>query len=392
MSAVSGISAVVSALDGLFGADYSHYNEMKEQYDVLNSIWDDLIDKKREYIDISYGAETNKVGEEAIALAEKSIESYRTLGKERLNSGASMGSSSIGVRIRKDMSNEGWNQWNNYANSIGMNPNDVGGRMEGLFDLSAKQLEKLKEDAPTFWAKLDDDVRGYLENIIKGEERIEDIQKQVQEQLTQTSFDGVYNNFVDTLMDMKADASDFSDDLSEMFMRSMLSNVIGDKYFEKLKAWYAKWSEAMKIEDETKRKLELDSLREEYEGYVDSAIQERNDLANTTGYTGSSSDSSQSSTSKGFQAMSQDTGEELNGRFTALQISNEEIKNSMLSMLTSVNVISTITANSNLLLSDIRNLSLSSNQYLEDIAGYQKNIVGILKSDLRDIKQKIKTM
>ena len=37
--------------------------------------------------------------------------------------------------------------------------------------------------------------------------------------------------------------------------------------------------------------------------------------------------SSQSSTSKGFQTMSQDTGEELNGRFTALQIAGEEIKN-----------------------------------------------------------------
>lgn len=124
-------------------------------------------------------------------------------------------------------------------------------------------------------------------------------------------------------------------------------------------------------------------LRDDWNIIVSAATEEANKIDEIIG---STSSTSQSATSKGFQAMSQDTGEELNGRFTALQISNEEIKNSMLSMLTSVNVISTITANSNLLLSDIRNLSLSSNQYLEDIAGYQKNIVGILKSDLRDIK------
>lgn len=371
------------------GADYSHYDEMRSQYESLNDIWDELIDKKKEYIDISYGPEAAKVGEEAIEIANKSIESYKLLGKERLNSGASAGSHSIGVRVRNNMSQNEWDQWNNFAKSIGKNPDDVGGRMTGLFDLTADQLEKLKEDAPAFWAKLDGDVQDYLNKIIEGEERIEDIQKQVQEQLTQTTFDSVYDNFVDTLMDMKADASDFSDDLSEMFMRSLLSNEIGTQYYEKLKGWYVKWSEAMKIENEVGRKLELDSLRQEYEGYVDSAIQERNDLANTVGYTGNES-TSQSSSQKGFTTMSQDTGEELNGRFTALQISNEEIKDSMLSMLVSMNLISVTVGNNSITLTEIRNLAISSNSYLEDIAGYQKRIVNDFGNKLDSINSGIK--
>ena len=71
MSAVSGISAVVSALDGMFGADYSHYNEMVEEYNKLNEIWDELIDKKLEYINTSYGAEADKVGKEALELVKR---------------------------------------------------------------------------------------------------------------------------------------------------------------------------------------------------------------------------------------------------------------------------------------------------------------------------------
>lgn len=196
MSAVSGISSVVSALDGMFGADYSHYNEMVEEYNKLNEIWDELIDKKLEYIGISYGMEADKVGEEALGLVEKQIEAYRLLGKERLNSGASAGSHSIGKRMAKNTSSS---DWQDIADALDMSVNAakelIGtGRMTGLFDLTVEQLEKLKSEAPAFWAKMDGDVQEYLNGIIDGEERIEDIQDQIKEQLTQTTFDGVFDS------------------------------------------------------------------------------------------------------------------------------------------------------------------------------------------------------
>lgn len=325
MSAVSGISSVVSALDGLFGADYSHYNEMVEQYSLLNDIWDELIDKKLEYINTSYGAEANKVGEEALELAEKSIESYRILGKERLNAGSSAGSHSIGVRIRKGMSEQGWEEARKALNDEQWFKEISTGRMESLFDLSTEQLERLKSEAPTFWAKLDEDVRNYLDKIIDGEERIEEIHNQINEQLTQTTFDGVYSNFIDTLMDMKASSKDAAEDISEYFMRAMLSEQIGTLYQDKLKKWYEKFAKGM--EDGSLTESERNALNAEYMGYIEEAMKLRDELAAATGYDKISQESySQSSSSRGFQVMSQDTGEELNGRFTALQIAGEEIK------------------------------------------------------------------
>ncbi|MDD3038605.1 phage tail tape measure protein [Bacteroides sp.] len=396
MSAVSGISSVVDALDGLFGADYSHYNEMKNQYDVLNSVWDELIDKKKEYIDMSYGPEAEKVGKEAEDLLNKSIESYRTLGRERLNSGASAGSHSIGVRIRKGMSNEGWSQWNSFADSIGMNPNDVGGRMTGLFDLTAKQLEKLKQDAPTFWAKLDGDVQEYLNKIIEGEERIEDIQEQVSEQLTQTTFDSLFNNFIDTLMDMKASSKDAAEDISEMFMRAMLSNQIGGLYQDKLKKWYEKFSENMK--DGSLSEDERNALNSEYMQYVEEAMKLRDELAAATGYDKVSQEStSQSSTYKGFETMSQDTGEELNGRFTALQIAGEEIKNQSIAQTQSLNLL-TMKADAILSINtETKNIAddtrdLIANSYLE-LVQISENTGAIIKpiqqmqKDMAEVKK-----
>ena len=339
MSAVSGVSSVVSALDGLFGADYSHYNEMVEQYSLLNDIWDELIDKKLEYINTSYGAEANKVGEEALELAEKSIESYRILGKERLNAGSSAGSHSIGVRIRKGMSEQGWEEARKALNDEQWFKEISTGRMESLFDLSIEQLERLKSEAPTFWAKLDEDVRNYLDKIIDGEERIEEIHNQINEQLTQTTFDGVYSNFIDTLMDMKASSKDAAEDISEYFMRAMLSEQIGTLYQDKLKKWYEKFAKGM--EDGSLTESERNALNAEYMGYIEEAMKLRDELAAATGYDKISQESySQSSSSRGFGTeMTHEDAGELSGRFTALQIAGEEIKNQNIIQSQSLNLL-----------------------------------------------------
>lgn len=85
---------------------------------------------------------------------------------------------------------------------------------------------------------------------------------------------------------------------------------------------------------------------------------------------------SQESTKGGFETMSQETGSELNGRFSALQVSNEEIKNSMLLALGNLSVLCTTTSDGNILLSEMRNLAVMSNSHLEDIARYTKPILG----------------
>nr|DAU16265.1 MAG TPA: tail tape measure protein [Bacteriophage sp.] len=293
MSAVSGISAVVSALDGMFGADYSHYNEMVEEYNKLYEIWDELIDKKLEYIGISYGIEADKVGEEALSLVEKQIEAYRLLGKECLNSGASAGSHSIGKRMAKNTSSS---DWQDIADALDMSVNAakefIGtGRMTGLFDLTVEQLEKLKSEAPAFWAKMDGDVQEYLNGIIDGEERIEDIQNQISEQLTQTTFDSVFDSFVDTLMDMGSSAKDFSDSFSGYMQRAVLTTMVGNKFTEDLQTWYDAFAQANKDQGGI-TKEEMEALRKQYDAIAGSALAERDKLAEIFGWTKEDTDSS----------------------------------------------------------------------------------------------------
>lgn len=294
------------------GADYSDYNEMVDKYNKLNEIWDELIDKKKEYIEMSYGSEAAKVGQETLDLAQKSLESYKRLGKERLNSGGSTGSNSIGVRIRKSMSQYEWDQWDEFARFIGWDPNDIGYRMNEIFSLTADQLERLKEMAPDFWAKLtaDESVAEYLDAIIEGGERIEEIQQQIQEQLTQVSFDSMRDAFYDTLLDMESDSQDFADDFSAYLQKAILMTNLTDAYDKRLQDWYDKFADYNK--EGGINTDEYKELQEEWNKIVEDALGERDALKDIFGWTSSSS-STQEGRAGTITSMTEETAGRLEG-------------------------------------------------------------------------------
>lgn len=338
-----------------FGPDYSEYEELKQQYEAINDIWDNLIDKKKEYIDISYGQEVRQTEQEIIDLVNKQTESYKELARARLNSGGSTTTRTIGRRNWRDMSAEGWaqarealgndvwkNEWQNEAN-----------RMMWLTDLSADQLRTLRDEASIFWTQLDGDVQSYLNSIIEGEEKIEDARKKAQEQRTQISFDSMYDNFISTLMDMDASAKDFSEDFSQYLMKAVLTAKVGTLLSDQLEGWYAAFDEAMK--DGVLTETETEKLREWWDEIVKSGLEMRDTIAQATGV---ENISSQSATSRGFQAMSQDTGSELNGRFTDIQGKVTDIRGYVMTETQSIiGLISSITS---IQIAVIRNVQINN--------------------------------
>lgn len=382
VSVLAGVGNTIAGLFGFGGADYSRYNEMVDKYNKLNEIWDELIDKKKEYIDMSYGPEAAKAGDEAIEIANKIIESYKILGRERLQSGASAGSHSIGVRIRNSMSQELWDQWDEFAKSIGKDPDFIGGRLSGLFDLTAEQLEKLKEEAPGFWSKLDGDVQNYLNKIIEGGERIEDIQKAVQEQLTQTSFDSLFDSFIDTLMDMDASSKDFADNFGEYMRKAVFTQMFAKGYEDELRKWYESFSAAMGKEGGI-TSSDIKDLREGWDTIVNGALEDRKAWEQIVG---GGTSTSQESSKKGFGTeMTHEDAGELRGRFTALQIAGEEIKNQMIAVVMGINSLTSISSVGNEVLNNILTQHVITNSYLDDIAKYAK-LLNDIKTDISEVR------
>ena len=272
-----------------------------------------------------------------------------------------------------------------------------------LWELTPEEMEKLRSNVD-IWTKMQNAGKGgygervtdKLDDYIEQAGKLEELTDSLYEGLTGMSFDSMYDSFVSSLMDMEKSAEDVADDISKYFMQAMLSNAIGEQFSDKLRTWYDKFGEAMK-DDGTLDNNERKELMDEYMGYVDEAMKLRDELAAATGYDKISQEAaSQSASSKGFQTMSQDTGEELNGRFTALQIAGEEIKNQNIIQSQSLNLL-TVKADAILSMNtetrniadDTRNLIAQSYlelvQISENTGAIVKPIIQIQK-DMAEVK------
>lgn len=223
-------------------------------------------------------------------------------------------------------SHHSWNYyWSGFNQAqIDKLSGQIGRRWDGnLWSLSPEEMKALRSNVD-MWTQIQNTGKGgyggrlteKLDDYIAQAGKLEELTDQLYEGLTGISFDGMYSSFIDNLMNMKYGAKDAAEDISEYFMRAMLSNKIGEMYSEKLKGWWEKFGKAM--EDNELTEAERNALTEEYMQYVDEALALRDNLAAATGYDKTEAGgTSQSAKAGGFTAMTQDQGTKLEGMFTS---------------------------------------------------------------------------
>lgn len=268
-----------------------------------------------------------------------------------------------------------------------------------FLSLSAEDMKKIRDtDKDLFTAilneyrkeggkggrsdKLPDMIQDYID---KYADAINDLTEQLQEKFTQMSFDDLENSFFDTLMDMSKDAEDFTDDFSKYLMKAVLKAKVGDLLDKDLKEFYDEWS---KLAEDGLSQTEIDYLNQKYSDLVNKGLELRNEASKITGYTGEGT--SQSATSGGWQSMGQETANELNGRFTALQIAGENISSNMITTVAHMETIVTTGISTNGAVLEIRNMMIMTNSFLEDIVKYAKLTYNEFGSKIDDINKRLK--
>ena len=222
-------------------------------------------------------------------------------------------------------SHHSWNYyWGGFSQAqIDKLSGQIGRQWDGnLWSLSPEEMKALRSNVD-MWTQIQNTGKGgyggrlteKLDDYIDQAGKLEELTDQLYEGLTGISFDGMYSSFIDNLMNMKYGAKDAAEDISEYFMRAMLSNKIGEMYSDKLKGWWEKFGKAM--EDNELTEAERNALMEEYMQYMDEALALRDNLAAATGYDKTQQGgTSQSAKAGGFTAMTQDQGTKLEGMFT----------------------------------------------------------------------------
>ena len=394
----NGIGNILNAIsfggfNSLFGIG-GNAKEVQETIDRLtdrNGTLQTAIEDLTDEMKASKGMKSVESYREAVKYQEEVNKNYLQIAKEQAGYHKSHGSWQHYLKWTDEMLEHA-------RKATGMQ--DFSGT-DSLWNLTPEQMKALRSDV-WLWDIMESSGKGgygervtdKLDDYIEQAGKLEELTDSLYEGLIGMSFDSMYDSFISSLMDMEKSAENFADDISKYFMQAMLSNAIGEQFSDKLRTWYDKFGEAMK-DDGTLDNNERKELMDEYMGYVDEAMKLRDELAAATGYDKISQEStSQSASSKGFQAMSQDTGEELNGRFTALQIAGEEIKNQNIIQSQSLNLLTvkadallSINTETRNIADDTRNLIAQSYLELVQISENTGAIVKPIQQMQRDIAE-----
>lgn len=191
--------------------------------------------------------------------------------------------------------------------------------------LTPEQMDKIRTYLPQVWTSMleqgEYDKSDYFEQYADQAGKIEELTEKIKENLINTSFENLRDSFIDQLMDMEMSAEDFADNFEELMQKALLRAAIGNKFDEQIKAWYNSVTDAMMNQDGTYRELTEDQLnyyRDWWNNLTNGMIEERDRLAELTGYT-NLTDETREGSQKGIATASQDSVDELNGRATVIQ-------------------------------------------------------------------------
>lgn len=232
-AAASAALSVGGSLIKAFGADYSSYEKAKAEYDNLTSIWDSLISKKTEYMNIHWGTEATEASKEAQEMLKAEIEQTKVIAQKRLNSGASAGSHSIKYRMWKGSYKYNGQNWRDVAGDISSKYGVQFNGMEDMLNMNADTLSKIKKDYTGLWANMDSDFRDYLEKLILYGEKADDMVEAITEKLTGNKFSDLVSSWGDAMSTMANGYEDlvdgFEGKLKNVILNSMIENIYGDK-------------------------------------------------------------------------------------------------------------------------------------------------------------------
>lgn len=353
---LTGVGNTIAGLFGFGGADYSGYENMKSKYEGLITIWDDLISKKKEYIDIDYGTEAQKAAEEAKKLVDVQIERQRQLANMLAGSGASIGSHSLGYRVNDRMSSQDWQRLSGLVGEQVGSLGDVLGLDAGIIG-NVLQDEKFV----SVLTDVNSEFIDYIQNIGSYADQLEEIASKEQEAITGIGFDAFKDGYFDLISDLESTNEDLADNLEKNLQNAFFRSLIANKYNSQIKALYDNW---VKLGEDGLTRDEVDSLREQNQAMVDQMIKDREELMNTFGWSASGSGSSQSPGSGALTTMSQESISTFEGIGRNMQ---------------------THLANIDKFVQEIRNTQKQDSQTLATIAGHTAHLVEIheILSDMK---------
>ena len=417
-AALKGLSAIKSfaSVVGIGGDSDPHLEEDIERLTSSNEALKNSIDSLSEEMKKGAVANAYDIYEEQkkhLIQSEKNTQEMM----ER-SAGAYGGKHSSASYIDRGL--RGTDYWQQISRLLGKKVTNAG----NFFNLSSEEMAKVAKDLPEIYAQIKllakagyKDAAQFMDDYIGYYKQLEELGSQVEEKLTSSSFDSIVGDFENALLDMDSDMETFADNFENYMRKAVIGALVSNQYKPMIEQWYKAFANFM----ETDKKLttdEIKKLKEQGGSYIDketgkevkfsswndivsSGINTKNALLDQLGL--GSANQSQKATINEVRSLSEDTGSQIVGRLTAVQIAVESgnnkrdnanerlsLMNMKLEDFKSIQVQSnniadetrTILANSYLELKSINNNTGKSAIHLQEIQGDIKDLKKIMDDKL----------
>lgn len=392
MSAVSGVSQLVNAMGNLFGPDGTAYYEgVKEQLEAINEVYDRIIDKSKEDIVFGGGFTSVQAATQAMDNYEKKVINLQKIAAASGRAGASWKSHSAEWHSNKNVGAIGG--FEQMSDILGKSISS----MTDLYSLSGDELFLIQSQMPEAWSLIDARIRENLDSIVACKDEANELRDALNQAMTGVDFDSFYNGFIDQLSDMDTSFEDMCDNFEDYLRKSIMAGLVASQYQDRINALYEQWSDAAQS-DKKITEEEANALKNQYRQIVNDMMRDREEMAKSFGW--DASVTFQESSKKVSASVTQDSIDEVSGRFTALQIAGEEIKNQSITQSQSLNILTmktdtliSINTETRKIADDTRDLIASS--YLE-LVQISENTGAIIKpiqqmqKDMAEVKNNTK--
>lgn len=373
LNILDGLTFGAFGLGSLLGGDSDPtLDDDRTRLEHSNELLRKSIDRLADKMDEASAAQAGDIADEQARMLASQIATTQSLGRRTAD--RSSGSQHSGTyHVNKAMEDNDWG----VADAL----RHFGIRDAGaLWNLTPEQWRELSEMFPNALAEIrsqlakgKDDASAYIDEMIAYAGQYEEILERMRQTQTRTSVDDIHSGFLDLMKDMEADSSAFAQNFEDMMKEAVFNSILNDQYRQDMKRWYEEFAAAMSSDNEL-TPSEQRKLREQYMSLSQSIMDRRNEIMETMGWDESTV---QSTTRRSLSGMSQDTGDAIEGRMTAIQITVEAIRAQYEAYLHSLAAIASASDRQRVTYEEVLFHLAEANEHLKTISDHTKALKGM---------------
>lgn len=377
---LSGVTGIITTIIGLFDDSARQAEIQAEKNRQLEGTWDSINYQVERYIDLletAGGSEYFENAEKALSsiqkgidLTIKSLTDFPTGEVDKITG------------ILKVISFAGGRDINTSLLGVSKEDYETLKQVYEVLQSGDKDAIIALKDNEDLFKLLPKWMQDLINKLIDYDDQLKKTQEDINKDLFQTTTSDMEDAVISWLKNVKDGSDEASEYLEDAMRDALLESFKIEQLRPRLQEFYKKYAQYADTDQDNKLDLtadEISKLREEWKDIIDWSKEQTEGIRDVIGE--SSSLSAQTASTRGYQVMSQDEGEEMNGRLSDVQAKTGNI-------LAAVEFVKSLSAEQLNRTTDIRDIMIQLNGNVADIRSYTR-VLPTMNETLTSMNRKL---